>query len=326
MEKLTTSYLGLNLNSPLILSSSGLTKKMSNLQIAEESGAGAIVLKSIFEEQITHETNVAMEQSIEYPEAADYIRNYSKHNSINDYINFIKEAKSSVKIPIIASINCTTDAEWPEFTKKIEDAGADALELNMNVSPFDANISSQDIENKYFNIFEQVRNNTDLNIACKISKNFTALPHFIKQLNMRGAKTFVLFNRFFEPMINIHKEEIASSSILSDEKELKASLRWVAIIKGLMPDVEISASTGVHNANGVIQQILAGADTVQLCSVFYRKGVKELKNIKDELVNWMDKKSYNSIDDFKAKLSYKNIDNPNMYERFQFIKHFANIE
>ncbi|PLX06247.1 MAG: diguanylate cyclase [Marinilabiliales bacterium] len=326
MEKLTTNYLGLKLKSPVIVSSSGLSKKMSNLKTAEESGAGAIVLKSIFEEQIVYESNLAIDQSKDYPEAADYIKNYSKHNSIDEYIALIKEAKSTVNIPVIASINCTTDAEWPYFAKKIEEAGADAIELNMNVFPFNPDLTSEDIEKQYFNIFEQVKANTKLNIACKLSKNFTNLPYFIKQLTFRGAKSFVLFNRFFEPIIDIEKEELTTSSVLSHENDLKNSLRWVAILKGMMPDIEISASTGVHNANGVIQQILAGADTVQLCSVLYRKGVKEIKPITDELINWMDKKSYKTIDDFRSELSYKNIDNPKMYERFQFIKHFANIE
>lgn len=326
MEKLKASYLGLELKSPVIVSSSGLSKKMSNLKAAEENGAGAIVLKSIFEEQIIHESNIAIDQSIDYPEAADYIKNYSKHNSINEYIQFIKVAKSVVSIPIIASINCTSDVEWAYFAEKIEAAGADALELNMNVFPFDPELTAADIEQKYYDIFEQVKANTKLNIAVKLSKNFTNLPHFVKQLNFRGAKTFVLFNRFFEPVIDIDKQEITSSSVLSHENDLKNSLRWVAIPKGMMPEIEISASTGVHNAKGVISQILAGADTVQLCSVLYKKGVKEIKPITDELLSWMDKNSYKSVNEFKAKLSYKNIADPKMYERFQFIKYFASIE
>jgi len=326
MKNLKTTYLGLELKSPVIVSSSGLSKKMSNLKAAEENGAGAIVLKSIFEEQITYESNVAIDQSKDYPEAADYIKNYSKHNSISEYIQFIKDAKNAVNIPVIASINCTSDIEWANFTEKIEAAGADALELNMNVFPFDPDKTSAEIEEKYYHIFEQVKANTKLNIAIKLSKNFTNLPYFIKQLRFRGAKTFVLFNRFFEPAIDIDKQEITAASVLSHENDLKNSLRWVAILKGLMPDIEISASTGIHNAKGVISQILAGADTVQLCSVLYKKGVKEIKPIIEELEMWMDKNSYDSLEDFRAKLSYENVGDLKMYERFQFIKHFANIE
>jgi dihydroorotate dehydrogenase (fumarate) len=326
MENLKTNYLGLELKSPVIVSSSGLTKKIKNLTDAEANGAGAIVLKSIFEEQITFESNLAIDQSVDYPEAADYIKNYSKHNSINEYLQLIKDAKNAVSIPIIASINCTSDIEWSDYATKIEAAGADAIELNMNVFPFNPDQSAAQIEEKYYKIVDEVKKHTQLPIACKLSKNFTNLPYFIKQLSFRGVKTFVLFNKFFEPLINIDKEEITTSPVLSHENDLKNSLRWVAIIKGMMPDIEISASTGIHSANGAIQQILAGADTVQLCSVLYKKGVKEIKPITDEIISWMDKKGYKSINDFKGKLSYENIKDPQMYERFQFIKHFANIE
>ncbi|MDD2385509.1 MAG: dihydroorotate dehydrogenase-like protein [Bacteroidales bacterium] len=326
MEKLKTNYLGLKLKCPVIVSSSGLTKKIENLIEAEESGAGAIVLKSIFEEQITYESNKAIDQSHNYPEVADYIRNYSKHNSLNEYIQLIKDAKKAVTIPIIASINCTSDLEWGDYAKKIEAAGADALELNMNIFPFNPDKKAADIEEQYYKIVESVKKNTKLPIACKLGKNFTNLPYFIKQLNFRGVNSFVLFNKFFEPLIDINKEEITNSAVLSHENDLKISLRWVAIIKGMMPEIEISASTGIHSANACIQQILAGADTVQLCSVLYRKGISEIKPIISDMIDWMDKKSYKYIDDFRGKLSYENIKDPQMYERFQFIKYFANIE
>ena len=326
MKSLKTTYLGLDLISPIIVSSSGLSKKMENIKLAEESGAGAIVLKSLFEEQIVLESNKAISESIDYPEAIDYIKNYSKYNSINEYIEYIKDAKKTVSIPIIASINCTSDIEWTDFAKKVEEAGADALELNMNIFPFDPDQSASEIEEKYYRIVESIKKATNLNIACKIGKNFTNLSYFIKQLHFRGINTFVLFNRFFEPSIDIDKLEMTSSSALSFENDLKHSLRWVAIIKGILPDVEISASTGIHTANAAIQQILAGATTVQLCSILYKKGVKEIAPIKQEILDWMESKNYNNPTEFIGKLSYKNIKDPQVYERFQFIKHFANID
>jgi dihydroorotate dehydrogenase (fumarate) len=326
MKNLKTNYLGLELKSPIIMSSSGLSKKPENLKIAEEKGVGAIVLKSLFEEQINYESNKAIVESIDYPEAVDYIKNYSRHNSLNEYLELIKLAKKTVSIPIIASINCTTDMEWGGFAKEIEKAGADALELNMNIFPFNPDKSSAQIEEKYFNIVEQVKKHTTLKIAIKIGRNFTNLPYFVKQMTFRGINTFVLFNRFYEPIIDINKKEMTSSSVLSYENDVKQSLRWVAIIKGLLPDVEISASTGIHSADGAIQQILAGASTVQLCSVLYKKGVKEIGNVNAEISKWMDDNSYKSIDEFRAKLSYANIKDPQVYERFQFIKHFTAIE
>lgn len=326
MENLKTTYLGLELKSPLVLSSSGLSKKAENLKNAEANGVGAIVLKSLFEEQITFESNKAIMDSIDYPEAIDYIKNYSRHNSLNEYLELIKQSKNAVKIPVIASINCTSDMEWGGFAAEIEKAGADALELNMNIFPFDPHQSAAQIEEKYFHIVEQVKENTKLPIALKIGKNFTSLPYFIKQMTFRGITTFVLFNRFYEPVIDIKKQEMTSSPVLSYENDVKQSLRWVAIIKGLMPEVEISASTGIHSADGAIQQILAGASTVQLCSVLYKKGIKEIGVINSEITNWMNENKYKSIDDFRAQLSYANIKDPQVYERFQFIKHFTTIE
>lgn len=326
MENLKTNYLGLQLNSPIILSSSGLSKKVDNLKIAEQNGCGAIVLKSLFEEQITFESNKTITESIDYPEAVDYIKNYSRHNSISEYIQLIKTAKANVKIPIIASINCSHDLEWADFAKEIENAGADALELNMNIFPFNPNMSSSQLEDKYFSIIEHVKKSTKLNVAIKIGKNFTNLPYFIKQMSFRGINTFVLFNRFYEPVIDINKKEMTSAPVLSYENDVKQSLRWVAIIKGMMPEIEISASTGIHSADGAIQQILAGASTVQLCSVLYKKGVKEIGNINADINKWMKQNSYNSIEEFRAKLSYANIKDPQVYERFQFIKHFTTVE
>lgn len=326
MKNLKTTYLGLELNSPLILSSSGLSKKTENLKNAEANGVGAIVLKSLFEEQITYESNKAIMDSIDYPEAIDYIKNYSRHNSLYEYLELIKQSKSAVKVPIIASINCTSDMEWGGFASEIEKAGADALELNMNIFPFDPHQSGAEIEEKYFHIVEQVKENTKLPIALKIGKNFTSLPYFIKQMTFRGINTFVLFNRFYEPVIDIKKQEMTSSPVLSFENDVKQSLRWVAIIKGLSSEIEISASTGIHSADGAIQQLLAGASTVQLCSVLYKKGIKEIGTINSEISKWMNEKNYKSIDEFRAKLSYANIKDPQVYERFQFIKHFTTIE
>jgi dihydroorotate dehydrogenase (fumarate) len=327
MKNIKTKYLGLELQSPLIISSSGLSKKIENLKIAEENGVGAIVLKSLFEEQISFESNKAISQNlIDFPEANDYIRNYSKHNSLSEYCAYIKQAKKTVGIPIIASINCSNVIEWGEFAKEIEKSGADAIELNMNVFSFDPDLPPNDIEKTYYDIIEEVKNFTTLPVACKIGRNFTSIPYIIKQMNLRGINSFVLFNKFFEPIIDTQKEEIRSSSIFSNEHDIKHSLRWIAVVNGVLPDVEISASTGVHSADGVIQELLAGATTVQLCSVLYKKGMYEIGNIRNDLIKWMNEKSYNSLADFKGKLSYSNIKEPKAYERFQFIKHFTSVE
>lgn len=326
MKNLKTDYMGLELNSPLILSSSGLSKKIDNLKNVESFGAGAVVLKSLFEEQINYMSDAALINSIDYPDAVDYIKNYSRHHSLNEYLDLIKTSVKAVKIPVIASINCISDTEWEGFANEIEKAGAHGLELNMNVFHFDYDLSSAQIEQKYFDIIEKVQASTKLPIAIKMGKTFTNLPNFIKQIKFRGIKNFVLFNRFYEPIINIDKMEMTNSSALSYENDTKQSLRSIAIVKGMMPDLELSASTGIHSADGAIQLLLAGATTLQLCSVLYKKGLKEFKTINEDISKWMDEKSFNSIDEFRAKLSYANIKDPKIYERFQFIKQVSSIE
>lgn len=326
MKDLRTEYLGLELETPFIVASSGLTKKPEKMMAAEKHGAGAIVLKSLFEEQIMLNVDKSISESIDYPEAADYIKNYTRHNSVNEYLDHIKLLKKELNIPIIASINCTSNNEWTKFAEDIEKAGADALELNMNIPAFNIHKTAAEIENEYFQIVEDVKSSTKLNVAAKISKNFTALPYFIKQLNNRGINSFVLFNKFFDPIINTDTFEMAGASAFSNETDIKYALRWIAITKGLVKDACISGSSGVFDYDGAAQMILAGASSVQLCSVLYKKGVKEIATIKSDFIKWMDENGFNSINDFKAKLSYQNIENSNTYERFQFMKQFSGIE
>jgi dihydroorotate dehydrogenase (fumarate) len=326
MKKLATHYLGLELETPFIIASSGISKNLNNLKTAESLGAGAVVIKSLFEEQISFEANKTLNESPDYPEAADYIRNYSRHHSLNEYLDHIKLLKKELKIPVIASINCTGNDDWTDFASKIEKAGADALELNMNVFAFDTETSSSQIEENYFNIIDSVKNAAKINIAAKLSQNFTSLPYFVKQLNNRGVNSFVMFNKYFAPIINTDKFEMTGSAMFSESKDIKTSLRMIAVVSGLIKDIDISGSTGVYDYDGAAQLILAGASSVQLCSVLYRNGVKEIGVIKREFEQWMDKNGFNTIEEFKARLSYKNIDNPKVYERFQFMKHVSSIE
>ena len=327
MKNLKTKYLGLDLNSPIIMGSSALSKKIDNLKHAEDSGAGAIVLKSLFEEEINYEIEkIIDDNSTNFSSAHDYITNYSKYNALQQYSDFISAAKNAVSIPIIASINCTNNIEWGQFASSVESAGADALELNLNIVNYDPTVSAADIENQYYSIVSSIKKATKLNVACKLSDNYTNITNFIFNLNKLGVKSFVLFNKFFQPLIDIETEKIKSANVFSDENEIKRTIRKVAMISSVLPNVEISASTGILSSDAAIQEILAGANTVQLCSALYKNGIHEIKKFTDELLKWMDSKNYNSIDDFRGKLSYRNIDDPNLYERFQFIKHFTTLE
>lgn len=325
MINLETKYLGLKLRNPLIVSSCGLTNSPDKIKKIEENGAGAVVLKSIFEEQIRFEAKKLLSYN-DYPEAADYIENYSKNNSIEEYLKLIEESKKQVKIPVIASVNCVTADEWTSFAKKIEDAGADAIELNIHIVPTDRNVVSSKQEEKYYEIVRKVTELVKIPVAVKIGSHFTNLVYFIDQLYANGAKGVILFNRFYEPDIDIENFKIVTSEVFSSPADIRNSLRWVGILSSKSKHIDISASTGVHDGKAVVKQILAGADTVQVCSTLYKNGVEYLNNIIEFLNEWVYNKGFDSSDAMRGKMSYLSVKDPALYERAQFMKYFSSIE
>jgi len=320
--------MGLKLKNPIIVGSSGLTNSVENVKEIAKEGAGAVVLKSLFEEQINQAASHTFDQgefNNYYPEAQDYIQNYSTENDVTTYLSLIKDCKSSVDIPIIASINCMSSSEWVSFAKKIEDAGADALELNIFVLPSDPNKSGSDNEKVYFDIIEKVKEIVSIPIALKLSYYFSGLAKTIEMLSWTGIKSLVLFNRFFSPDIDIDKMEIKSSNVFSSPAEIVTSLRWVAMLSDNVK-CDIAASTGVHNGESVIKQLLVGAKVVQIASVLYKKGFKEIPIMLKDIDNWMTENSFDEIDDFRGRMSLKKSHNPAAYERVQFMKYFSGIE
>jgi len=328
MANLETTYMGLKLKNPIIVGSSGLTNSIENIIEIEKEGAGAVVLKSLFEEQINQAANQTFDQgdfSNYYPEAQDYIQNYSTENDVAIYLDLIKECKQNVNIPIIASINCMSSSEWINFAKKIEVAGADALELNIFVLPSDPKKSGEDNEKVYFEIAKKITSLIKIPVSIKLSYYFSGLARTIEMLSWTKIKSIVLFNRFFSPDIDINNFEIKSSNVFSTPADLAQSLRWVAMLSEKI-DCDISSSTGVHNGEAAIKQLLAGATTVQIASVLYKKGLKEISIIIKEIEDWMEKKNFKSIDDFRGKMSVKVSENPAAWERVQFMKYFSGIE
>lgn len=329
MVNLETKYMGLNLKNPLIVGSSGLTNSVENIIEIEKNGAAAVVLKSLFEEQIhfaAHNTFMQDEVQNLYPEADDYIRNYTREKDVADYLSLIENAKKAVKIPVLASINCISgSSEWTDFSKKIEEAGADGLELNVFVMPSNVNNSSQQNEKVYFDIIEQVNKTVNIPVALKISYYFSSLAKTVTELSWRGIKGIVLFNRFFSPDIDIENLEIKTSNVFSSPAELALSLRWVAMLSAHVK-CDLAASTGVHDGKAMIKQLLAGAKAVQVASVLYKKGFKEIGVMLEQLENWMDRKNYESISQFTGKMSVEAVKNPAAFERVQFMKHFSGIE
>ena len=323
MANLKTQYAGLTLQSPIIVSSSGLTMHPERNKEFEKAGAGAIVLKSLFEEQIEMQGDTMLQES-GYPEAADYIRGYVKANQVENYLNLIRETKALCTVPIIASINCYRADTWIEFAKHLEEAGADALELNVFELDTDIHSKGGEMQKLYVNILKQVKKEISIPVTVKLGKYTSNLPALVNQLHANGANGVVLFNRFYRPDIDINSLQIVSGNVFSNHGDLSDTLRWTAIVSGKLPNVSISASTGVHDWEDVIKCLLAGASAVQMCSALYTQGAELITQILTCVDEWMNQENFKAIPDFIGRLNYANIPNPTLYERSQFMKYFSN--
>lgn len=325
MINLETKYMGLKLKNPIIVASSGLTNSIEKIKDLENAGAGAVVLKSIFEEQINNEVSDLINRDPQnlYPEAEDYIWNYTRNNSITRHLNLLSEAKKETEIPIIASINCMSASEWTVFAKDFENAGADALELNLFFVPTARQRSSEEIEQLYLKIVSEVKKQVTIPVSVKIGYYYTNLVSMADRLVAHGANALVLFNRFYEPDIDIEKMQITSSEVFSSPADISRSLRWIGLISSQLPKVEIAAGTGIHDGEAVIKQLLAGAQTVQVCSGIYINGSQLIAGMLNDLTAFMKKQNFKKIEDFRGRLSYKNIPDPMQYERAQFMKYFS---
>lgn len=322
MINLTTKYAGLILRNPIIISSSGLTDDLDKIKKLEESGAGAVVLKSLFEEQIQQEATV-LKQHTDYPQAEDYLNYYVRNNSVALYLELIENTRKSVKIPVIASINCVSTSEWVDFAKKIEKAGASALELNVYVLPVDKNADSKSYEDIYLKLASRIKELIRIPVIFKLGQNFTNPVNLVNQLYNRGVSAVVLFNRFYSPDIDIEERRIIASEVFSSPAEIRNSLRWVAIISHFVEKIDVAASTGIYDGKAVIKQILAGAAAVQVCSVIYKKGPACIREMLAQIEDWMGKAGYSSPSQFRGKMNYGNIENPSVYERAQFMKYYS---
>lgn len=322
MINLTTEYAGLILRNPLIAASSGLTNSLHKIMQLEKAGVGAVVLKSLFEEQIdSHSEKLSL--SSDYPEASDYIDAYVEMNHVEKYLDIIREAKSSCNIPIIASINCYKVARWIDFAKSIEEAGADALELNIfliNTGEY----GDRYLEDSYLKIVRELKKVIKIPLIIKMARTVSNLPGLVERLKALGVNAVVLFNRFYQLDIDINTMEITSGSVFSNPSDFSETLRWTAITTGYVPDFDIACSYGVHSWEDNIKGILAGATAMQLCSVLYERGLEVIPEMLTCMEEWMSQNNYKRIDQFKGKLSYANIPSPALYERAQFMKYFSN--
>ena len=326
MSILQTSYLGTPLKSPLIVGSSSLTNTVEKVRILENAGAAAVVLKSLFEEQILHEVQNLQQAGEYFPEAAAYLQSYVMGHSTSEYLRLISDLKQSVSIPVIASINCISASGWIKHALEMQKAGADAIEINIYFIPADKTRPSEKYEAIYLDIAAALKKSISIPVVFKLGNHFTNLSWMVDQLYCRGVRGVTLFNRFYEPDIDPGNMTLKSASVLSSPDDIRYSLRWISIVSAAVEGIEISASTGIADAQGVIKMLLAGAQTTQICSALYKKGPDLLKSITEEMQQWMEENHYKNVDEFRAKLNYKNIENPEQYERSQFMKYFASHE
>lgn len=330
MADLTTSYMGLILRNPVIVSSCDLTKSVSSIKKCADAGAGAVVLKSIFEEQFLVRGEISEEGYAIHPEALDYLRSgglleYAPHKICQT----IEEAKKELDIPLIASINCQTPRLWPSYAKQIQDAGADALELNIYLLPLDLDTPGSDYEHSHIEILREVKNVVSIPVSVKLTPQITSLPYIARRLADEGADALVFFNWFLEPDIDVKSRKTRN---IKGKGNFFQSLRWVALLADRV-ECDIASSGGVQTAGDIIKQILAGAAAVQACSVFYTKGLGEIQKFIDGLKAWMVEERVTAIEDFrgdlsfkKQELSFRDLGEAENYFRAQYLKAYSKFD
>ena len=327
MIDLTTNYMGLKLANPIIVAASGLTGSPEGVEKAVEAGAGAVVLKSLFEEQILAELG-AEEQGIDldaYPEAEAFISRTAWEEGTENYLYLLSESKVRAgNTPVIASINCVGTGTWASFAKRIEEAGADALELNIAYMPHSVTLTSKDIEERVLSTVKEARLSTKMPIEVKLGSHYSSLPHLANSISKEGANALVLFNRFYRFDIDIGGMKLMRAQPLSTPEEYHESLRWISLLFQ-RAGIELAAATGIHNAETAAKFILAGASTVQICSAIYKGGWKVIGTILDDLKSLAEAQGFSSLDSMRGKLSAHNSGKPDDYIRLQYIKALTGI-
>lgn len=321
---LTTRYLGLELKNPLVAAASPLTSKLEGLLSLQEAGAAAVVLPSLFEEQLEHQQWAIHQlhdfQTESFAESLDYFPKLDTYNTgPNSYLETIDTVKQSIEIPVIASLNGSSSGGWTRYARMIEDAGADALELNIYIVPTSPNESGRDIEDRYLALLASVRQSIMIPLAVKIGPFFSSLPEMAKRIVEAGADGLVLFNRYLEPDINLESLNVIPRLVLSRRDELHLPLRWIAILHGQI-QASLATTSGVHEGEDVVKAILAGADITMMASALLQKGPEHLGRVLQFVSNWLNERDYQSITQMKGSVSRINCADPAAYERPNYMK------
>lgn len=321
---LTTEYLGLKLRSPLVPSASPLSETIDGIRRMEDAGASAVVLHSLFEEQLRLEEQAlhhhltshaeSYAESLSYfPEPVDF------HTGPSAYLEHVRRAKEAVAIPIIASLNGATFGAWTDYARQIEQAGADALELNIYSIPTDLSRTSQQIEEEYLEIVRHVRGSVSIPLAVKLSPFFTSFAHMARRFVEAGADALVVFNRFYQPDIDLEQLDVYPHVVLSGPAATRLPLRWIAILYGRL-DVDFAATSGIHGAHDVLKMLMVGANVTMLCSALLKRGIGHLATIERELVEWLTEHEYESVRQLQGSMSQLHCPDPAAYERSQYMR------
>ncbi len=322
---LSTNYLQFDLEHPIVPSSSPLTGELDSLKNLEDSGAPMVVLPSLFEEQIEHDSKLSeyffQLGTDSFPEALSYFPNCEEKldHGLDDYIELVRQAKNSLNIPVIASLNGVDEGGWLKSAKLIEEAGADALELNMYFVSTDIQLTGAELENRYLSIFKTVRSTVKFPLVVKLSPFYTSLAHFTKQLEEAGANGLVFFNRFFQPDIDIENLQPFPHLILSDSNDLRLPLRWISLLSGRLK-CDLAASSGIHQVEDIVKAIMAGASITHVCSVILNKGPQHIQKLKTELSIWLEDHEYESLAQMLGSMNIANSPNPSAIERANYMK------
>jgi len=326
MPDYSTSYMGLRLRNPIIVASSGLTRNLDRVLECERAGAGAVVLKSLFEEVLARDDFGLKESTVDHTEAYDY---YYAHLELlygaKDYTDLIREAKAKTSIPVIASINCVSTEWWPDFATQVEAAGADALELNVFATATDLTVDGRQMEELYYRILTTVKAKVGIPVALKISPYFSSLPNVAVEFGKRDLDGLVLFNRFTQPDIDIRERKLRTTFSWSSGDEMHLPLRWTAMMSHYLP-YDLCATTGIKTAEDVIKLLLAGAAAVQLASVLYEEGLDTIATMREAIEAWMTEQHYERITDFRGSLNFHRADDAAHYLRAQFMEKIREVE
>ncbi len=325
MVDISTTYLGLKLRSPLVVGAAApLTEDIDNIKRIEDAGAAAVVLHSLFEEQLLEERYAVYHQithnTASHPEATPYLPEQEIfHVGSEAYLQQIRYAKETVDIPIIASLNSSNIGSWGDYAKKVEQAGADALELNIYYVPTDLTLTGEQVEQTYLNIVRTVSSIVNLPVAVKISPFFSSMANMAKRLSDAGANGLVLFNRFYQPDIDLLTLEAEPNLLLSTARENRLPMRWIAILYGTIP-IDFAATSGIRTAHDVIKMIMVGANVTMLVSVLLSHGIEHLQKIEKDLIEWLEVKQYDSLIQLQGSMSQMHCPDPSIFERVQYLR------